>query len=217
MEYKTLAKLGDDDRTRVLQSARRRRWNKDETIFHEGDIGDTFHLIAKGRVGVKVTTPMGEVAMLTVLSPGDSFGEGALISSDERRTATIVALEPTETLVLHRDGFNELRRGYPGVEPMLVHALSEQVRRLTSSVLDALYVDVETRLFRRLVDLINIYDTGADRITIPLTQEDLATIVGTTRPTANRFLQGAVEAGVIELSRGRITVLDRAAIAKRAR
>ena len=76
MEYKTLAKLGDDDRTRVLQSARRRRWNKDETIFHEGDIGDTFHLIAKGRVGVKVTTPMGEVAMLTVLSPGDSFGEG---------------------------------------------------------------------------------------------------------------------------------------------
>ena len=60
-------------------------------------------------------------------------------------------------------------------------------------MLDALYVDVETRLFRRLVDLIHVYDTGADRITIPLTQEDLATIVGTTRPTANRFLQGAAK------------------------
>jgi len=102
MDWPLLAVLDDDDRRRVLSLARRRRFAKGEPLFHEGDPGDTLHLIAKGHIALRVTTPLGDTATLLVLGPGDHFGEMAVISPAPRN-ASAVALEPVETMAIHRD------------------------------------------------------------------------------------------------------------------
>src|SRR5262245_43628859 len=83
---------------------RRRCFRKGEVIFHRDDPGTTLYSIVKGRVRIVVVSDYGEELTLALLRPGDCFGELALIQGGER-TATVVALEPTETLTLHRDDF----------------------------------------------------------------------------------------------------------------
>lgn len=214
MEFALLASLAEEDRRTVLATARRRRFASGEVIVHEGDPGDAFHLIAKGRVAVRVTTPGGSVVLVNVHGRGHAFGEQALIDRERgaRRSATVTALEPTETLSLSADAFEDLRRRHPGVDRLLVEVLSGEVRRLTARLAEALYETAETRVLRRLVDLDGIY-----RGAIPLTQESIASMAGTTRPTANGVLRGLVADGVIRLARGRLEVLDREALQARAR
>ena len=67
--------LPDDERRALLVSARRRRFARRETLFHEGDPGDSLHIIVSGLVVIRVTTPLGDVVTLTVHGPGESFGE----------------------------------------------------------------------------------------------------------------------------------------------
>jgi CRP-like cAMP-binding protein len=159
---------------------------------------------------VRVTTPGGSVVLVNVHGRGSAFGEQALVEPAQRRSATITALEPTETLSLSGDAFDDLRRSHPGVDRLLVEVLSKEVRRLTNRLAEALYESAETRVLRRLIELDGIYDG-----TIPLTQDNLASMAGTTRPTANGVLRALVLAGIVDLRRGRIEVLDRSALAAR--
>jgi CRP-like cAMP-binding protein len=217
VEWPLLSVLDEDERRRVLALANRRRFAKGEPLFHEGDPGDTMHLIAKGHVALRVTTPLGDTATLLVLGPGDHFGEMALISPAPRN-ASAVALEPVETMTVHREQLEELRREHPGVDRLLMEGLIAEVRRLSHALLEALYVPVEKRVLRRLGDLLALYrDGAADTVTIPLTQEDLAELAGTTRPTANKVLKAVEEAGAVRIARGRIDVLNADELARRAR
>ena len=93
MDWLLLEGLSADNRREVLKSTRRRVFMRNEVVFHEGDPGDTLHLITKGRFAVRVGTALGDLATLTVLGVGDVFGELALISEDHVRTATVIALE----------------------------------------------------------------------------------------------------------------------------
>jgi CRP-like cAMP-binding protein len=210
--------LGEQERREVLAAARRRRFKRGEVVFHEGDPGDSLHVIDKGHVAVRMTTPLGDVATLTVLGPGEAFGEGALLSEDARRTASTVALEATETRSLGRAEFDRLRRSTPAVNDFLVQALAAQVRRLSEHLTEALYVPAETRVLRRVLWLSEQYGGVDGRPgVVPLTQDDLASMAGTARPTANRVLKAAEDAGILAVSRGRVEVLDREALARKAR
>ena len=219
MENRFLQDLDAEQRQAVLRATSRRRYRKGDTIFHEGDPGDTLHLLVKGFVAVRVTTPMGETATLTVQGPGDFFGEQALLPPASRRTASVVALDAVETMTLGVAHFEELRRTDPRVDRMLISALDAQVRRLTTQLLEALYSPADTRVMRRLRDLARLFGEAdsVGSVTVPVTQEDLATMAGTTRPTANRVLQELAGAGIVELARGRIAVTDLVALDKRAR
>lgn len=217
MEWELLQPLSEEERREVLRLARRRRFRRGEIVFHEGDPGDTLHLIDQGHVAMRVTTPLGDVATLIVEGPGGYFGELALVSEKGTRNSTVVALDPVETLSLHRDQFEELRRTYESFDRMLVAVLADEVRRLSARLAEALYVPVETRVYRRLVDLATAFASGDQLPTIPLTQDDVASMAGTTRPSANKVLRAAHEEGVLRLSRGSIEILDPALLAKRAR
>lgn len=212
-EYELLVDLAEDERRAILAAATRRRFKRGETVFHEGDPGDTFHHLASGRVAIRVTTPTGDVATLAILGPGDGFGEGALLEPDSRRTAAVVAVEATETLALTRADFDELRRRHPTVNDLLLDLLGRQVRRLSRQVSEALYLPVDKRVLRRLLELDDVYQGEP----IPLTQEDLATMAGTTRPTANRVLQQAADDGLVVLGRAKLVVVDRDRLTRRAR
>lgn len=215
MESTLLDALPEQDRREVLRLGRRRRFARSEVVFHEGDPGDSFHVLLRGHAGVRITTPLGDVAMMRVLGPGQVFGELALVSPAPRN-ATVFALDSCETLSWHSQQFDRLRRTYPAVERVLLEAMVAEVRRLSTQLSEVMYVPVEKRLYRRLGDLALLYgDEGP--VSIPLTQEDLAQLTGTTRPTANRVLRSAEDAGLVRITRGHVEVLDRAGLSQRGR
>ena len=217
MEWRLLSVLSDEERRNLLANARRRRFARGETLFHEGDPGDAMHLLEKGRVALRVTTPMGDTATLNVLGPGDYFGELAIVSPGARNS-TVVALEPVETLSLHRDQLNALRDKHADVDRMLLDAVVGEVRRLSRQLLEALYVPTDKRVLRRLVDLCKLYGgDGPGPVTVPLTQEDIAELAGTTRPTVNKVLRQAEDGGIVEIGRGKVVVVKPAVLLQRAR
>jgi CRP-like cAMP-binding protein len=166
------------------------------------------HFVTSGFVVVQVTTPFGEIATMNVMGAPDTVGELALLDRYGRRSASVVAITPVETLVLDRGAFEHLRTEHPVVERMLVTILSAHIRRLSDRLTEALYVPAETRVFLRLADLFRVFGGGTTGTTIPVTQSDLAAMAGTTRPTVNRALQAAQSTGAILLGRGHIEVVD---------
>jgi CRP/FNR family transcriptional regulator, cyclic AMP receptor protein len=207
-----LARLPEGERDALLTIAVRRRYTSGDSIFLEGDAADAFFLITAGRVVVRVSTPDGDVVTLTVLGPGDTFGEVALLGGYRRRTASIVAIEAVETLVVNRHDFAALRERQPTIERFLVEVLARQVTRLTTQVKEALYVPVESRLARQLCALAALYrDHGSpalDDVVIPLNQTDLASMAGTSRQTCNRVLRALEVEGVLTLERGKTVITD---------
>jgi len=214
-----LEQMSPDDRRVLLSKMTRRSFRKLDTLFHEGDPGDTLHIIVKGHVAIRCSTPAGDVATMTVLGAGASFGEQALLFDGAVRTASAVALDAVETRALHRNEFDALRRTNPTVERFLTEALAAQVRRLSAQLVEALYVPADTRVVRRVAMLAELYGDGDGDgpISVPVRQDDVASMAGTARPTANRVLKQLEGDGVISLTRGRLEVLDRAGLRKRAR
>ncbi len=208
--------LDADDRRRLLAATHRRRFAAGEVIFHEGDRGESVHLIERGHVAIRVGTPLGDVATLAILGPGSAFGELALLDGGERRSASAVAMGPTETRVIDHDAFDALRRDHPQTERFLVELLATQVRRLTELAVEAMFVPADSRVLRRLLVVATQFG-DADGTVVPLTQDDLASLAGTTRPTANRVLKRAEADGLLRLARGRIEILDTAQLSKRAK
>jgi CRP/FNR family transcriptional regulator, cyclic AMP receptor protein len=213
VEWPLFADVPPDDVRRLLAVARRRTFARGEVVFHRDDPADSLHLVVRGRFGARILTPLGDTVLVDVLGPGQSFGELALIGTDGRRSATVEAFEAGETRSVFRDDFAALQRKHPGVKDVLLRLLAEQLRRSTDRVVEAHYVDAETRVRRRVSELAASYDDGV----VPLTQEDIAALAGTSRATVNRVLREEQRLGVVALARGRATVLDREALERRSR
>jgi CRP/FNR family transcriptional regulator, cyclic AMP receptor protein len=216
MDWPVLASVPEADQRRLIAGLRRRAYRRDEVIFHQGDPADTVHLIAAGHVTVRVTLPGGEFVTVAVFGPGDAFGERALVGGSRPRGATVIALDHCETLSIGAGEFERLRTSYPGVDRFLVDLLSARVDRLNRQWLEALYVPAERRVLRRLLDLCQLYAGEEQRLVIPVTQEMLASLAGTTRPTANQVLGRLAASQVVEVSRGQIVVLSRKELDRRA-
>jgi CRP-like cAMP-binding protein len=169
-----------------------------------------------GHVSVRVTTPMGDTAILTVLGPGATFGELALLSDNRLRAATVAALDPVETFVLTRDQFTRLRQELPSVERILIDLLATYIDQLNERLVEALYMPVEKRVLRHIVALSHLYGDGSPGTIIPLTQETLAGLAGTTRSTTNQVLRRAEAAGLISLDRGQLKIEDPEPLVRRA-
>jgi CRP/FNR family cyclic AMP-dependent transcriptional regulator len=212
-EWPVLNGVPSEDVRELLSVARRRRFDHHEVVFHEGDPADSLHLVGKGRFGVQLRTPLGDDVLLDLCGPGDVFGELALVGPEPApRAATVYALEPAETHCVYRADFGRLRDRYPSIDRALVALLGEQLRRTSQRLLEAHYVDVNRRVMRRLNDLVRAYSDGDDQVTIPLTQDEVSTLVGATRPSVNKVLRELEARGVLDLQRGRIVVLDAAAL-----
>lgn len=216
-EWRLLAGVPAEEVRELVQIARRRRFARNEVVFHRDDLGDALHLIQKGRFSIRVMTPLGQVATIALRGPGDSFGEMALLSEDARRSATVTALEEAETFSVTRADFERLRLRHPAVNQILLRFLQDEVRRLNERLLEALYVPVEKRVLRRLVELAAMYPNGDNEALISLTQESLAELAGASRATVNQVLRDEEKRGSIELQRGKTRILDVTGLAARAR
>ena len=160
MEWRLLEGVPADDVRQLLSIARRRTFRKGEVVFHRGDPADSLHLISKGRFKVQVMTPLGEPATIAIRGPGDAFGEMAVAAPGAKRSATIEALEDSETFCVTESEFRRLRREHSGVDQLLIDFLANEVRMLNERLLEALYVPAEKRVLRRIAELAALYGAG---------------------------------------------------------
>jgi CRP-like cAMP-binding protein len=217
MRWQLFEGVPDQDCRELLKLGRRRTFVKNEVVCHRGDPADTCHLIVSGHFAVRIATPVGDTVTIAVRGPGATFGEMALLVEDGSRTATVAALERAETLAIHRDSFERFRSEYPSVERALWAFLVGEVRRLNELLLESLYVSVEKRVRRRLVELVDLFGDGRQETTIPLTQDVIAELAGASRPTVNGILREEERRGLVELRRGQTIVLDVDNLRRRAR
>jgi CRP-like cAMP-binding protein len=204
----------------MARTLRARRFRRGEVLFHEGDPGDALFVVASGAVKVVVPSEDGEEAILATLRRGDFLGELALLDGAPR-SASAIALEATEALALPRDQFLALVAAEPAIRDALLSSLAGELRRLTTHVAELHFLDLTGRLAARLTRLAEEHGDrlpdGTVRLDAPLTQSDLAAMIGATRQSVNKLL-GEFEAdGLLRMERDVIVVpnLDRLARAAR--
>src|SRR5258705_4417516 len=171
----------------LAAALRIRRFRKAETVFHQGDPGDALFIVASGSVKVVLPSDEGaEPAIVAILGPGEFFGELAILDGAPH-SATIVAVEATETLVLHRDQFLSLIDTDPGIRRTLLASLATEIRRLTGHVEDLHFLDLPGRLASRIVRLAASagVTSGEARIAWPYTQSELAGMIGGAPPAGD--------------------------------
>lgn len=188
-------------------AGRRRKFGRGEVVFHRDDPGDSLHRVEKGRFAARIITPLGETATLSLFATGDVFGVLAVVGAAPRRTATVIALEPSETLAIAASVFLRLRHTYPEVRTAVEQLVVAQLAETSDRLVEALYTPVAIRVQNRLDDLARLYgDPAHGEVVIPLSQEHLAGLAGTTRETVNRVLKKQEERGLVRLARNRIVV-----------
>ena len=206
------AGLDADGLASLVRGMRVRRFRRAETVFHVGDPGDALFIVMSGSIKITLPADTGDEAILATLRPGDFFGELALLDGAPR-SATAVAIEATETYILPRDRFRDLIATEPVMREALLATLAAEVRRLTHHVEELHFLDITGRLASRLARLsaesgATRLPDGSIRLAGPLTQGDLAAMIGCTRQSVNKLLGQFTDDGLIRLERDRIVVLD---------
>jgi len=201
----------DDERLDALaRSLRRRRFRRNEVIFHQGDIGDSLQILASGAVKIVLPSAEGEEAIIATLRRGDFFGELALLDGTPR-SATATASEASETLSLPRETFLRMLDQDPQLTQALLSGLATELRRLTGHVAELHFLDLAGRLATRLVRLAREDDgqaTGRVELDWPYTQSDLAAMIGATRQSVNKLLSTLLDEGLVAIERDRLVISD---------
>jgi CRP-like cAMP-binding protein len=201
----------------LVRQLRRRRFRRNEVIFHQGDPGDALHVVAAGAVKIVLPSAEGDEAIIATLRPGDFFGELALLDGAPR-SATCVALETCETLELPRAAFHDLLDRDAALRDALLAGLAHELRRLTGHVEELHFLDLAGRLAMRLYRLAREADKDAAEVRLdwPYTQSDLASMIGGTRQSVNKLLSGLVDDGLVVIERDTLIVTDVDALGRMA-
>lgn len=210
--------LTPGERDRLAQDGRRRRFPRGSTLFNEGERSDRVVILLAGRVKVSYFTENGKEAVLAVRSSGDILGELSALDG-EPRSATATVLEPVEALVLTVGQFRDFLCAHPRMALGLLEMLSRRLRDADRKRVEFGAYDSVGRVARRLLELAEDYgvpDRGGVRITLSLSQEELAGWVGASRKAVGNALQWLRRRGLVETGRRSITIRDVEGLRKRA-
>ncbi len=212
--------LDEADLATLASTIRTRRYRRGEVIFHQGDPGDALHIIVGGRVKISSPSESGVEAILATLRPGEFFGALSLLDGAPR-SASATAVDATETLVLPRDRFRRLVNDVPSIRDHVLAMLAQELRRLTSHVEELHFLDIAGRLAARLARMAGEHGTpgngGEIRLDGPITQGELAAMVGSTRQSINKLLGYLIDDRVIRVERDAIVILDLPGLQRAAR
>ncbi|MFO7682597.1 MAG: Crp/Fnr family transcriptional regulator [Chloroflexota bacterium] len=184
------ADLSHDELGELSSRLVSRRFGSGQIIFHHGDPGGLLYIIRKGKVKIAYSTLEGQEALLAILGEDDFFGELALLD-EAPRSATAEAIEPTETLTLHREDFIRFIRNNPDFSLHVLQTLTLRIRNLNNQISDIFFLDLPARLARVLLNLAEQHGVPSKegiRIDLSLTQTDLAEMTGATRVSINKAL-----------------------------
>ena len=210
--------LGADLVTEIVRSMARRRYRRGEVIFHQGDPGDSLHIVARGRVKIVLTSTEGDEAIVATVRPGDFFGELTLIDGAPR-SATATAVDPVETLILARERFHPLLAANSLLRDNLEVSLAAEVRRMNEHVEELHFLDLEGRIAAHLARLVARERPGARGVVeLPFdySQGDLAAMIGGARQSVNRVLRGLEREGLVRIEGNRLFISDIGRLERRA-
>jgi CRP/FNR family transcriptional regulator, cyclic AMP receptor protein len=206
--------LEQGDLERIAQLAVPRRFGAGEVVFREGDSSDTCYIVRDGRARAIRTHRDGRTITLARFGPGDIFGELALFE-DERRSATVEAIEPTSVVAVLGPDMRRLLSEHAEFSARLVIALGRRLRETNERLTRQSFQTVQSRVavvLSELVDQERADGSGGDvhgvDVLVTATQSDLAQLAGSSRESASRFLAVLERAGVISQGRGRLVVHD---------
>lgn len=203
------AGLAEADLAELSAGLRARRYRRGETIFLCGAPGESLCVVESGLVRLGLTSADGREMVLALMGPGDFFGELALLDG-RPRSADAVAAEETRLLLLSRERFLRVLEARPRVAIELLQVLSERIRRDTQLLQDAVFLDVPARLAAVLLRLAGAADRSPDAATslpVRLSQAALASMVGTSRESVNRWLGAFEQQGLIRRASRQIVLL----------
>ncbi|HUB73384.1 MAG TPA: Crp/Fnr family transcriptional regulator [Solirubrobacteraceae bacterium] len=198
------------DLERIAQLAVPRSFAPGERVFSEGDQSDTCYVVREGHARAVRSHGDGRTITLATFGPGDFFGELAMFE-DERRSATVEAIEPTSAIGVLGPDMRRLMSQHPQIAARLVIALGRRLRETNERLSRQSFQTVQSRVAVVLSQLVQqARDAGkppADVLVIA-TQAELAQLAGSSRESASRFLAVLERAGVISQGRGRLVVHD---------
>jgi CRP/FNR family transcriptional regulator/CRP/FNR family cyclic AMP-dependent transcriptional regulator len=194
----------------LAQELRPVRYRRNEIIFLKNDPGDAMYIIQRGRVKISVLNGDGKDLIINIYGPGEVFGEMAVFDG-LARSATATAAEIVEALCLSQSSFERLLAAVPGLAASIIALLSRRLRYTTAQTeLLGLFGGYD-RVAMKLLQVVEASGGGLPCV-ISLSQQDLAAMLGLTREWLNKVLKTFADEGLIELSWGKVTVLNSQAL-----
>lgn len=213
-----MARLRPADRDELIARARTRRWPAGASLFLEGEQSSTVVVIASGRVKVFSLTEEGEEVVLAVRGPGGVLGE--LSAVDGRpRSASVAALEPVVAHVLSVEVFRDFLASHAAVAVALLQLVIDRLRDADRKRAEFAAYDTPARVAQRILELAERFgepDANGTRITVALSQDELAGWVGASREAVAKALRTLRESGQLTTGRRTMTVLDLDGLRRRA-
>jgi CRP/FNR family transcriptional regulator len=208
------AELGPQELAEVAAVAVPRSFAPGESVFREGDASNTCYVVRDGRARAIREHADGRQITLATFGPGDIFGELAMFD-DERRSATVEAIEELDVLAILGSDMRRLMREHADIAVKLAVALVRRLRSTNERLAQQSFQTVQSRVataLAQLVDQARAAGAAERDVEVTTTQADLAKLAGSSRESASRFLAVLERAGVISQGRGRLTVHDPAAL-----
>ncbi len=202
--------LAEEDLAAVVDVTVPRSYGAGEIVFREGDESDTCYVVRSGRARASREHTDGRVITLATFGAGDVFGELAMLE-DERRSATIEAMEDTETVAILGGDMRRLLRAHPDIAVKLLAGLSRRLRETNERLTRQSFQTVQSRVASALAQLVaaaRVEGAEDTDVLITATQAQLAQLAGSSRESASRFLAGLERAGIITQGRGKLIVHD---------
>ncbi len=213
------AGLDDEAAAALLGTMARVDLPRGDVLFHEGEPGERLFVITAGKIKLGRTSSDGRENLLTVLGPGEMFGELSLFDPGPR-TATATAVSDAQLVGLGNADLQTWLTGRPEVARHLLQALARRLRRTNDSLADLVFSDVPGRVAKALLDLSRRFGRQTDAgvlVAHELTQEELAQLVGASRETVNKALADFAGRGWIRLEARAVVLLDVDRLGRRAR
>jgi CRP-like cAMP-binding protein len=200
------------DLTYLVKIAQEKSYRKNEEIFGPDVSGDSLYIVLTGRIKIFTRSPSGKVKILAYLEKGDFFGEMALLE-EESRSAGAIALDDTSVMIIHRKDFQKLLAAHTFLALELLRVLSARLRAADKEIESLTFQNVFGRVAGILLSMAERYgkqDAKGIKLSIELTHQDIAQIVGTAREMVTRVLSRFKRIGCIDYSESdrRVTITD---------
>jgi CRP-like cAMP-binding protein len=204
--------LPDEDLDRLAGAAEERAFQRGDVIFAENDEPHELFVVTSGRIAISNRSIDGRESMVALMERGDLFGEMPLFDGLDR-SAEARALEEFVLIAIPYLPLRELYADKPAMLWQVVSLLAVRLRQMDSALADSVFLDVTGRTAKRLLELAG----EADEFSLPITQEELAGMVGASRERVNKAIASFIRLGWIEQIDRRYRITDREQLTRRAR